>query len=92
MTNQEPKYKIGEPLDFFITREEADYDRACDEAYRHALMLFDVDDCGHILSIKDSERSTDSIMVQFVKHCQHGGMSGRCHRYDFVAVVERCEE
>jgi hypothetical protein len=85
-------YQINECVDIIVSREEANFDRACDTAYRHALSQFQVDQDGHIKAVKDSERCRDSIEVQFVSYVLSGGMSGVSHTYMFQAWVSRCEE
>ena len=72
-----------------IIRDEPNFDRACDEAYRQALRIWDVDEDGHINGVPDSERSTDSIVVEFTKYHRTGGMGGQSNIYDFLTTVHR---
>ena len=84
-----PQYKVGEKISIQVSRTEANFDRACDMAYRMALVRFDCDDCGHLNNVEDSQRSTDSVEVEFKSYRHSGGMGGQNITYIFEAWVER---
>jgi len=86
------QYKIGERISIIVPRPEPNFDRACDVAYRMALMRFGGDDCGHLNNVEDSERSTDSVEVEFKSYRHSGGMGGQAMVYTFEAWVERYED
>lgn len=86
------QYKIGEKIDLHVERQEAHFDRACDAAYRMAMMRFDCDDCGHLNNVQDSCRSTDTVIVEFKSYRHTGSMAGQSHHYHFVAWVQRHED
>lgn len=72
-----------------VSREECNFDRACDTAYRMALSKFDVDDNGHIARVPGAERSCCSVVVEFVKYVHGGSTVGHSHEYTFEARVEK---
>lgn len=82
------KIKIGQKIPITITRRESNFDRACDEAYKHALIKFGIDEDGHS-KIADFERSSDSIVVEFIRYQLSGGMGGLQHLYAFKAWIDR---
>lgn len=86
-----PQYEVGEKIDIYVSRQEPNFDRACDMAYKMALMRFDCDDCGHLNNVKDSDRSSDSVIVEFKSYRHSGSMVGQSVDYCFVAWVERHE-
>lgn len=86
------RYEICEKVPIEIYREEANFDRACDAAKRMAIGIFEVDKCGHIGAIEDSERSTDYIVIKLDQVKIYGGILGWSHEYLFLAYVERAEE
>lgn len=90
----EPQYKIGEKIDITISRAggEPNFDRACEQAYKQALMRFDCDDCGHLNNVKDSQRSMDTVVVEFKGYKHYGGMGGQSCCYTFQAWVTRNED
>jgi hypothetical protein len=88
----EPRYQPGERVQIPINRLDANFDRACDSAYHLALMMFGADEDGHLTNVKDSERSCDTIVVEFIGYRHSGSMAGQSHDYEFVAWVDRYEE
>lgn len=62
------KYRIGQGVTIHIDRQEANFDRACDEAIYRALRLFGVDDCGHINNVEGAQRSDSSVEIKFVEY------------------------
>ena len=85
---------IVTPEQIIVQRLEANFDRACDYAYRLALSRFGFDDCGRTdrLDLSDFDRTTDSVCVTFVRYRQSGGMGGREHIYEFEATITRENE
>jgi ATP-dependent Clp protease ATP-binding subunit ClpA len=75
-----------------VAREESDFDRACDAAYRMALDFFEIDESGNTAKVPGWRRATDSIVVVFVSYRVSGGMGGRQHIYTFEARAERNQE
>lgn len=72
-----------------ITRREPNFDRACEEAYRRALVMFGCDDYGHLRKVPNFDRSSDCIVVEFHSYRHIGGMGGQEFQYEFHASVER---
>lgn len=69
-----------------ITRQESNFDRACEAAYGRAVATLGIDDDGHAQNVKGWERSSCYIRVVF-EHYEHtGSMSGQTYTYVF-----RCE-
>ena len=88
-------YEINEKISIPIERPESNFDRASDNAYRasdnayrFACMRFGLNDDGHITNVKNSQRSTDSIVVEFEKYTRYG----HNHLYVFSAWVERADD
>ena len=77
------QFELGEFTDFTVFRNEPNMDRACDAARKNALLLFDVDEWGHINNVKDAHRSTNSVEVTFVELKMVGGMTGWDYFYTF---------
>jgi len=69
---------------FTNTRKEANFDRACEEAYRYALMVFGIDDSGHSQKLKGWDRSSCCIKVTFLSYSQVGSMGGHDYNYEFL--------
>lgn len=84
--------QIGETLKIPVTREDANFDRACDTAYQIAIARFGIDQNGHSLYLKEWERSCCSITVTFIEYSMMGGMGGRNHDYVFEAKAEKHED
>ncbi len=70
-----------------IHRSEANFDKACELAYFHALKLFKVDEYGHS-TLEGWERNCCSIDVEFVKYI--GNINN--HNYFFNAFVTKSIE
>ena len=89
-----PQYKIGEKIDIPVSRTngEPNFDKACEQAYHMAIMRFGCDDCGHLNNVEGSERSCDSVVVEFKRYRHYGGMGGQTCEYVFEAWVERNED
>lgn len=86
-------YKLGEKVRIVVDRNgEPNFDRVCETAYKRALWEFGVDEDGHITKVPGSARSTDTVVLEFVKYQHRGGIGGQACVYEFVAWVERCEE
>lgn len=80
--------KCGDVRDITITRFEANFDRACDEAYRLAVSMFGINEDGHSERIKDWERSRCWIQLDFVSYIR----SGQEHCYTFFATPKKSED
>ena len=83
------KYRLNERVSLFITRkDEADFDRACESAYKQAIQAhFEVDDCGHIINVEGADRSEHAVYVDFKSYQVQGSMAGIVHWYVFEAWV-----
>lgn len=77
-------YKIGDSELVVITRSEANFDRACDEAYKYALQCFGIDQDGHSKLINGWERSQCCIEIKFREYLR---MSNE-HTYIFIATIK----
>jgi len=75
--------KILKSEQIFITRKEANFDRACDEAYTMAAHLLGMTENGHS-TIKGWDRSSCSIRVKFVRYEHTGSMVGHTYTYVFL--------
>lgn len=80
--------EMGDPIDITITRFEASFDRACDEAHRQAIVLFNIDKDGHSGRVRGWERNRCWIDTRFVDYCR----SGDTHYYNFTATAMQSEE
>ena len=89
-----PRYKIGERIDVPVIRTsgEPNFDRACEMAYKMAIAMFGLTDDGHFSNVKDSDRSTVFIIVEFKRYRHCGGMCGQTCEYIFEAWVARDED
>lgn len=83
------EYDVGERVAFQVPRcnMEPNFDRACEQAYVHAAELFGYH-CGHLEYVKNSERSTDCIAIEFKGY----QAIGSTHHYFFETWVERAED
>ncbi len=81
------KYSLGQKVRILVTRKEANFDRACDEAYRQAIGAFEVDESGHIINVEGAERSDHGMFVEFDSYQVSGSMVGIVHYYSFEAWV-----
>lgn len=68
-------------------RPEANFDRACDEIYRYALRYFGANDDGYLTKVKNNDRTTDSVCIEFLKYQRFGNQ----HMYEFNFWVERAD-
>lgn len=66
---------------------EPNFDRACEEAYRRAVMEFLIDESGHPAD-KRFSRSSTSLKVQFIQYTHTGSMAGQELVYEFYAWIE----
>lgn len=73
---------------FCVFREEANFDRACDTAFRMARSCFGISPEGHSTKFPKFARSRDSIRLRFIKYQALGGMGGVDHLYEFEACIE----
>lgn len=90
----EARYAAGEKVQVLVSRSggEPGFDRACEQAYRQALDLFGCDEDGHLHYVRDSCRSTDTVVVEFARCRHYGNVGGQECVYEFVAWVERAED
>lgn len=79
--------KCGDYTNVLITRSEANFDRACDEAYRYAIVYFEIDESGYSTRIRDWERCDCWIEVEFVNYVRQG----TSHHYKFKAAAKKGE-
>jgi hypothetical protein len=77
--------KIGDIEEIVVTRREANFDRACDEAYCQAVAYFGIDEDGHSDRVKDWERSDCWLEVEFSKYTR----VGQDHCYKFLLHAEK---
>ena len=82
-------YQPGQRVEFHVFRNEANFDRACDEARTHANITFGCNEDGHLKNVTGSDRSKDSVVIEFVSYRVSVGMSGHCHQYRFSTFVDR---
>lgn len=83
MSNETWRYKLGDIRNVTVQRTEANFDRACDEAYRSFLSVFGIDDDGRSKWIKGWERSSCHIEMTFTNYKRTGSQ----HLYDFVGYA-----
>lgn len=81
-------YNIGDSKEIPVIREEANFDRACDAAYKFALMQFMVNEDGHAEWVSGWERSCCSIEVEFISYKR----SGNEHVYWFRISTSKVED
>ncbi len=81
---------IGDSVVIVVTREESNFDRACDSAYRQALSKFQIDEDGYSQIVQGWEKYTCCIEIEFKNYVR----TGCNHHYTFVAkaVKEEGEE
>ncbi len=82
--------KQREPI--IITRYDSHFDRACESAAKLAPVIFGIDDCGHSSRVEDWERSSCSIMIEFLKMSFALGMTGAEYTYYFEAWAEKADD
>lgn len=78
----------GDWTDFTVTRSEANFDRASDEAYRYSINYFEIDEYGHSRRVKDWERCCCWIELEFLGYVR----CGNDHHYRFRATAKRNQE
>lgn len=88
LKKQEPEHTAGVKTQVTIERQESSFDRACDNAYRMALMMFGSDDDGYLTNVKDNCRTTDCVCCEFKSYSRYG----HSHLYMFDVWVERAED
>jgi hypothetical protein len=90
--NSKAKYSIGEKVEATVIRNETNFDKACDSAYRLAISIFGIDEFGHFNNVKNANRNSAYLAVTFKSYKHTGSMSGQEMVYTFEAVVLNCEE
>jgi hypothetical protein len=79
-------------FDFYIRRQETNFDRACDDAQSRALEMLGADDYGHMNKVPGWHRSTDAISIKFISLSMDGSMMGWGYSYKFECTAFRNEE
>lgn len=74
--------------DIVIERQEACFDRACDEAYRRAIDLFGIDEDGHSTRLRLWETFNSWLEVALVMYTRVGSS----HVYNFKARAMKNQE
>jgi hypothetical protein len=80
-------YEINEKVEIVITRNESNFDRACESAWRRAIDTFGIDEFGHSIKVKGFQRSTDYIVTEFKTYKHTASMCGHTYDYIFEAYV-----
>ena len=70
-----------------VTRSESNFDRACDLAYKMALIRFAIDEDGYSSKLPDWQRSDSWIEIKFVSY----KCCGNDHYYIFKAMARKEE-
>ncbi len=78
---------IGDSTEFWVTRNESGFDRACDAALSLAWAYFEIDADGHSRRVKDWKRSENSIKIEFITYQAQFGYLGTQHLYQFRATA-----
>lgn len=81
--------QIKRPI--LVTRSEANFDRACDEATRRLASVLEIDDCGHPADNR-FDRQNCSITLKFVSFELHTGMGGSTYVYIFEASLTQDDD
>jgi len=76
---------IGKIETVHVLRQESNFDRACDLAYRIALDKFGIDEFGHSQRITEWERSSCWIELNFESYVR----VGEGHLYIFKASAKK---
>ena len=86
-------YAINETVQIVVSRNggEPNFDKACEQAYSLALQKFGCDDDGHFNNVKDSDRTSDRVVIEFKSYRHIGTMVGQTCEYIFEAWVEHIE-
>lgn len=78
---------------FQITRQESNFDRACDAAHYYATLYYGIDEYHRPIKEFEFERSTDTIHIKFVGYEHSSGYANENrHIYEFESWIERYEE
>jgi len=85
-------FEIEQRVQISVFRDEPNFDRACDNAYKQAIIKFGLDASGYFTRVRDSCRSTDTINVLFVSYHHGASMTGHVCTYIFFAWVSRESE
>jgi hypothetical protein len=75
----------------FVIRQEANFDKACDEAYDKAISILKIDEDGHS-SIPIWHRSSCFVIVSFQEYLHTGSMGSHEHKYIFLVEAIMNEE
>ena len=75
-----------------ISRQESNFDRACEEANKSACLNYGLDENSHSKKI-DFDRSTDTIVVKFIEYrCYMGYAGSPNYLYTFESWITRNTE
>lgn len=88
MQLDDQKYLAGFKKECVITVDRPDFDAACRAAAQYAARLFGADRNGYFNNVKDNERTTDSICIEFEAYTMHG----QNHDYVFQVWVSRTND
>jgi hypothetical protein len=80
--------RIGDSIQVYAHRQEANFDRACDEAFKSALCLFGIDEDGDSTRVAGWKRYSCRVDIAFNKYVRMG-----CeHCYSFTATTVKVVE
>lgn len=81
-------YRLGQEIKVNVTRtNEPNFDRACETAWKMAMIEFGADGDGHLTDVAGYERSRHCVQVKFVTVTLTTGMGGPQWTYNFTAVA-----
>jgi len=83
---------LGEIRQIPISRRDAHFDRATEEAYRQACFIVGVDQDGYINNVEGATRSGSTLMVEWKSLHVEGGMGGIRYIYTFDCWVDEIED
>ncbi len=72
--------QINDKKEIVIIRQEANFDRACDQAHRQAIAYFGIDEDGYSAYVENWERSECCIKIDFKEYTRMGNQ----HHYSFI--------
>jgi len=73
--------QLAEPHEVIVSRQETGFDRACDEAFRRAVIHFGIDTDGHSTRLEEWARFDSWLEVSFKDYTR----LGHEHLYTFEA-------
>ena len=81
-------YEIGKQYETEVWRDEANFDRACDMAWRLTINKFGIDEDGHSSRVEGYERSTCTPFMAFAGYVRIGAS----HLYTFDVWIDKTDE